>query len=116
MKGTKTLLLLTTLIAPTISLADVGREIIYLRCKADPEYLGAPNIIIDKVRKIITIVPLKDGLPLTEDETTYEGRLEFQGVLMNQISVNKFTLRYSVRSVLNPKFVTGQCVIEERKI
>jgi hypothetical protein len=106
--------------AMAIDLACAGsvraEESVYLRCKADPSYVGEPNIVIDKAKRTITIVPVKEGLPLREDETYYEGLTEFNGQVMLRIAVNKFTLRFTIQSAMEPRYAVGQCVIEQKKL
>ena len=102
------------MVTPSKSSAD--ENLIYLRCKADSSYVGEPSILIDKEKKTITILPIKDGLPLSENETTYEGKLIVEGKLVTQISVDKFTLRYHFQSLWDSKGSVGQCSLENKKI
>jgi hypothetical protein len=106
----------SALLVLSVHSAYADENLIYLKCKADPEYLGKPEIVVDKAKKTIAVVPIKEGLPLTEDETNLEGKIVFQDQVMFQISVNKFTLRYLIKSALEPRFSAGQCVIERRQL
>jgi hypothetical protein len=93
--------------------ADEG--IIYLRCTADTGYVGSPHILINAKEKILTILPLKEGIPLIEKDTEYEGLQTLEEKILTRVTINKFTLRYRFESAIGPTQL-GKCILEDRKI
>ena len=102
------------LITTKISFAD--DKIMYLKCEADPEYMGKPEIIIDRKNQKIFIVPIENGIPLSEDKTSIVGKLVSDNEILFEVSINKFTLRYMLHSLMQPNASYGQCTIQEKKL
>ncbi len=93
----------------------VAQDVVYLKCRADPQYVGQPEVLIDRQKKTLRIVPIKEALALTESNEAYAGEMRIQGTVTFSFSVNKFTLRYTTQSLIGG-FASGQCVTETRKL
>jgi hypothetical protein len=97
------------------SMPAVAQDVVYLKCKADPQYVGQPEVVIDRQKKTLRVVPIKEALALMETDEAYSGEMRIQETVTFAFSVNRFTLRYTTQSLIGG-FAAGQCVAETRKL
>lgn len=113
---------LALLFSPLNAAANAGSSLIYLTCKADPEYKEyGPSLLIDRSQKTMRVMPMKETMPLHENAQEFVGRIEAAATDVIEISVNRYTLRYRSTNPLAVAFgmaptVHGQCTVEQKKI